>query len=85
MQYHSQKKASPGEVPCGATDVVLECTGKFRTVESLKGYFAAGARKVIVAAPVKEGALNLVMGVNDYLYEPAKHHLLTAASAPRTA
>jgi glyceraldehyde 3-phosphate dehydrogenase len=35
---------------------------------------------VIVAAPVKSGALNIVMGVNDQLYEPAKHHLLTAAS-----
>ena len=74
------ERASPDEVPCGATDVVLECTGKFRTVESLKGYFVAGARKVIVAAPVKEGALNLVMGVNDHLYQPEKHHLLTAAS-----
>jgi glyceraldehyde 3-phosphate dehydrogenase len=41
---------------------------------------AAGARKVIIAAPVKEGALNVVMGVNDHLYEPEKHHLLTAAS-----
>jgi len=37
-------------------------------------------KKVIVAAPVKAGALNIVMGVNDHLYEPAKHHLLTAAS-----
>jgi glyceraldehyde-3-phosphate dehydrogenase/erythrose-4-phosphate dehydrogenase len=50
------KKASPDEVLCHDTDVVLECTGKFRTTELLKGYFAAGARKVIVAAPVKEGA-----------------------------
>jgi glyceraldehyde 3-phosphate dehydrogenase len=37
-------------------------------------------KKVIVAAPVKEEALNVVMGVNDHLYEPHKHHLLTAAS-----
>ncbi|MEY2912553.1 MAG: hypothetical protein RLZZ184_1862 [Cyanobacteriota bacterium] len=37
-------------------------------------------QKVIVAAPVKEEALNIVMGVNDHLYEPEKHHLLTAAS-----
>ena len=37
-------------------------------------------KKVIVAAPVKSGALNIVMGVNDHLYEPDQHHLLTAAS-----
>ena len=43
-------------------------------------YFAAGVKKVIVAAPVKSGALNIVMGVNDHLYDPATHRLLTAAS-----
>ena len=61
-------------------DVVLECSGKFRTAESLKPYFDAGVRKVIVAAPVKAGALNIVVGCNDSLYNPQKHHLLTAAS-----
>ena len=61
-------------------DVVLECSGKFRTAESLKPYFDAGVRKVIVAAPVKSGALNIVVGCNDKLYDPQKHHLLTAAS-----
>ena len=61
-------------------DIVLESSGKFRTQEQLEGYFKAGVKKVIVAAPVKKGALNIVMGVNDHLYEPDKHHLLTAAS-----
>ena len=61
-------------------EIVLEASGKFRTPEQLEGYFKAGVKKVIVAAPVKKGALNVVMGVNDHLYEPGKHHLLTAAS-----
>jgi glyceraldehyde 3-phosphate dehydrogenase len=61
-------------------DIVLESSGKFRTQEHLEGYLTAGVKKVIVAAPVKKGALNIVMGVNDHLYEPARHHLLTAAS-----
>ena len=43
-------------------------------------YFATGVKTVIVAAPVKNGALNIVMGVNDHLYDPSKHRLLTAAS-----
>ncbi|PZO37624.1 MAG: type I glyceraldehyde-3-phosphate dehydrogenase [Pseudanabaena frigida] len=61
-------------------DLVLECSGKFRTPETLNPYFTKGVKKVIVAAPVKEEALNIVMGINDYLYDPEKHHILTAAS-----
>ena len=61
-------------------DIVLECSGKFRTPETLNPYFSKGVKKVIVAAPVKEEALNIVMGINDYLYDPTQHHLLTAAS-----
>jgi glyceraldehyde 3-phosphate dehydrogenase len=75
--------AEPGDVPWGdlGVEVVLECSGRFRTPESLDGYFRRGVRKVIVAAPVKGGdALNVVVGVNDHLYEPERHHVLTAAS-----
>jgi len=62
-------------------EVVLECTGSFRTIESLAPYFEQGVRKVIVAAPVKEaGALNVVVGVNDDPEEIARHDILTAAS-----
>jgi glyceraldehyde 3-phosphate dehydrogenase len=74
--------AAPGEVPWRelGVNLVLECSGKFRTTALLNPYFDAGVKKVIVAAPVKEGALNVVMGVNDHLYRPDEHHLLTAAS-----
>lgn len=76
-------KASPADVAWGdiGCDVVLECTGKFLSPDQLQGYFDRGVKKVIVAAPVKhEGALNIVVGVNDKLYDPASHRLLTAAS-----
>jgi glyceraldehyde 3-phosphate dehydrogenase len=71
----------PGEVDwTGAkVDLVIEASGQFRTPESLQAYFDQGVKKVVVAAPVK-GALNIVMGVNDHLYNPATHHLVTAAS-----
>jgi len=74
--------ADPAAVPWDEhdIDVVLECTGRFRTREALAGYFARGVRKVIVAAPVKDGALNVVVGVNHDLYDPAVHDILTAAS-----
>ncbi len=74
--------AAPGDIPWRdlGVEIVLECSGKFRSKEQLQAYFDAGVRKVIVAAPVKEGALNVVVGVNDHLYRPDEHHLLTAAS-----
>lgn len=76
------EKATPGEVDWASMgiDVVVESSGAFRTRESLQAYFDGGVRKVVVAAPVKEGALNIVMGCNDDLYDPAEHHLVTAAS-----
>lgn len=73
---------SPGLVPWeeAGVDIVLECSGKFRTREKLAPYLDTGVRKVVVAAPVKEGALNIVMGINDADYDPARHDLITAAS-----
>jgi glyceraldehyde 3-phosphate dehydrogenase len=75
-------RTTPGAVPWrdAGVDIVLEASGKFRTPEQLQPYFDAGVKKVIVAAPVKGDALNIVMGVNDHLYDPERHHLLTAAS-----
>jgi glyceraldehyde 3-phosphate dehydrogenase len=73
---------TPGEAVWDelGVDIVIEASGKFVKPELLQPYFDRGVKKVIVAAPVKKGALNIVMGVNDHLYEPDKHHLLTAAS-----
>ena len=62
-------------------DIVLECSGKFKTTETIQPHFDRGAQKVVVACPVKSpGILNIVMGCNDHLYDPATHHLVTAAS-----
>ncbi len=73
---------APGDVPWEdlGVDIVLECSGKFTKTAGLAPYFKRGVRKVIVAAPVKDGALNVVVGVNDDEYRPDQHHLLTAAS-----
>ena len=62
-------------------DLVIDCTGVFKTEAKIAPYFAAGVKKVVVSAPVKDGgALNLVYGVNHHLYDPATHDLVTAAS-----
>ncbi|MCQ2031878.1 ArsJ-associated glyceraldehyde-3-phosphate dehydrogenase [Stutzerimonas zhaodongensis] len=62
-------------------DLVIEASGKMKTVAVLQGYLGQGVKRVVVSAPVKEaGALNVVMGVNDGLFDPAQHRIVTAAS-----
>ena len=81
MSFSSSEQ--PASVDWGAhgCDMVLECTGRFRTPEKLAGYFTKGVQKVMVAAPVQDDqALNLVYGINDHLYNPIKHNIVTAAS-----
>ena len=71
------------DIPWGdlGVDVVLECTGKFINHATLDGHLKRGAKRVIVAAPVKEAdVLNIVVGINHHLYDPAKHPIVTAAS-----
>ncbi|ARJ68648.1 ArsJ-associated glyceraldehyde-3-phosphate dehydrogenase [Paracoccus contaminans] len=61
-------------------DLVIDCTGVFKTGAKVAPYYTAGVRKVVVSAPVKDGgALNLVYGVNHHLYDGTQN-LLTAAS-----
>lgn len=74
--------ADPAKVDWAAMniDIVIESSGKFRTEEKLQPYFDQGVQKVVVAAPVPDPALNIVMGINDHLYEADKHNIVTAAS-----
>lgn len=74
---------TPGAVPWRehGIDLVIESSGRFRTMETLAPYFDSGVRKVVVAAPVKDpDALNVVVGVNHHLYQPDRHRVITAAS-----
>ncbi|QGW19791.1 ArsJ-associated glyceraldehyde-3-phosphate dehydrogenase [Stutzerimonas degradans] len=62
-------------------DVVIEASGKMKTVAVLQAYLDQDVKRVVVSAPVKEaGALNVVMGVNDQLFDPTQHRIVTAAS-----
>jgi len=75
--------AASAEIPWGdlGVELVLECTGKFLTPQTIQGHLDRGAKRVIVAAPVKVGdVLNVVVGVNHHLYEPDRHRIVTAAS-----
>ena len=69
-----------GETDWSGCDIVIEATGKHhKNPEALQTYFDQGVKKVLVAAPT-QGALDIVYGVNDQLYDPASNHLVTAAS-----
>ncbi|MEZ5751632.1 MAG: ArsJ-associated glyceraldehyde-3-phosphate dehydrogenase [Paracoccaceae bacterium] len=68
-------------LPLDGVDVVIDCTGAFKTEAALAPYFAAGVKKTVVSAPVKDGpTANIVIGVNDDAYDPRAHHIVTAAS-----
>jgi glyceraldehyde 3-phosphate dehydrogenase len=69
------------ETDWSGCDVVIEASGKMKTVQVLDAYLAQGVRRVVVTAPVKDDSvLNVVMGVNHHLYDPARHRIVTAAS-----
>jgi len=59
-------------------DMVVECTGNFKSQQALAPYFDQGVQRVVVSAPIKDGTLNVVMGVNDHLYN--NQAIVTAAS-----
>ncbi len=72
----------PAELPWKelGVDVVFESTGKFTKRDDAAKHLAAGAKKVIITAPAKGPDVSLVMGVNDGIYDAAKHHIISNAS-----
>jgi len=74
--------ANPAELPwlTAGVDVVLECTGKFRTRADAAKHLEAGARKVILSAPGKDVDATIVLGVNDETYDPERHDVISNAS-----
>ncbi|HVQ00607.1 MAG TPA: type I glyceraldehyde-3-phosphate dehydrogenase [Candidatus Thermoplasmatota archaeon] len=75
-------EVNPGNLPWRklAVDVVIESTGMFRTREGAGKHLEAGAKKVIISAPGKEPDLTVVLGVNEKMYDPGKHHIISMAS-----
>lgn len=71
-----------GSIPWATygADIVLECTGKFRKKDEMAGHLAGGAKKVILGAPGKGVDAMIVLGVNEDIYDPASHHIISNAS-----
>jgi glyceraldehyde 3-phosphate dehydrogenase len=72
----------PARLPWGklGVEVVVESTGLFRSREKAQAHLEAGAKKVIITAPGKDEDLTIVLGVNEKMYNPARHHIISNAS-----
>ena len=73
---------NPAELPWGdlGADIVIESTGIFTDAEKAKAHLDAGAKKVIISAPASNEDITIVMGINDHLYDPAQHTIISNAS-----
>ena len=73
---------NPAELPWKADkiDVVLEATGLFTAKEKAELHIQAGAKKVVISAPATNEDITIVMGVNEHLYDPQKHSIISNAS-----
>ena len=72
----------PANLPWGelGVDIVIESTGRFTNAEDAKKHIEAGAKKVLISAPATGDDATFVLGVNDHLYDPANHHIISNAS-----
>lgn len=80
IAIHAEK--DPTQIPWKAEhiDVVIESTGKFTAKEKAMTHIQAGAKRVIISAPATNEDITIVMGVNDHLYDPSKHFVISNAS-----
>ncbi|WP_262852754.1 type I glyceraldehyde-3-phosphate dehydrogenase [Mumia quercus] len=76
------EERDPSALPWGdlGVDIVIESTGFFTDATKAKAHLDAGAKKVLISAPAKNEDLTVVMGVNENLYDPAKHNIVSNAS-----
>ncbi|WP_347490184.1 type I glyceraldehyde-3-phosphate dehydrogenase [Desulfoscipio sp. XC116] len=82
QQFKVLSEGDPAALPWGklGVDIVVESTGKFNDPEKAGAHLAAGAKKVVISAPAKGECLTLVMGVNEGIYDPVKHNIVSNAS-----
>ena len=80
-------EADPAKLPWGelGVDVVLESTGRFTKAEDARKHLDAGAGRVLVSAPATGADLTVVVGVNDHLYDPEQHRIVSNASCTTNA
>jgi len=80
IRTYSEK--DPATLPWGelGIEIVVESTGVFTDAEKAHAHIDAGARKVIISAPARNEDITVVLGVNETMYDPANHHVVSNAS-----
>lgn len=81
-KVRSFAQRDPSQLPWGdlGVEIVVESTGVFNTGPQAAMHLQAGTKKVIITAPAKEEDITIVLGVNEGMYDPAKHHIISNAS-----
>jgi glyceraldehyde 3-phosphate dehydrogenase len=76
------KQTEPGQIPWDSVgaEIVIESTGRFTDATVAKAHFDRGVKKVLISAPAKNEDVTIVMGVNDAMYDPAQHNIVSNAS-----
>ena len=76
------REKDPAALPWSdlGVDIVIESTGLFTDAEKARAHIDAGARKVIISAPAKKEDVTIVLGVNEDMYDPEQHHIISNAS-----
>lgn len=76
------EERDPAQLPWGdlGVDIVIESTGRFTDAKDAIKHINAGAKKVLISAPATGEDATFVMGVNNHLYDPDKHHIISNAS-----
>ncbi len=80
ISYSSEENPADVDWAGMGIDLIIECTGQFKTAALLQCYFDQGIKKILVSAPVPDPAINIVYGINHQNYDANKHHIITAAS-----
>jgi glyceraldehyde 3-phosphate dehydrogenase len=80
IAYLREKDPSTCPWTAHKIDIVLECSGVFTDAAKAKGHITAGAKKVLISAPATNEDITVVLGVNEKLYDPEKHHIISNAS-----
>lgn len=80
MKVYAQTE--PGQIPWDelGCEIVLECTGRFTDANLANAHRDRGVKKVLISAPAKNEDVTIVLGVNDAMYDPAKHNVISNAS-----
>ncbi|MDF2591881.1 MAG: glyceraldehyde-3-phosphate dehydrogenase, type [Clostridia bacterium] len=81
-EIHISAESDPAKIKWGeyGVDVVIESTGRFTSKQAAMKHIEGGAKRVIISAPAKEEDITIVMGVNEHLYDPEKHIVISNAS-----